>query len=141
MSRPRNALVIPASIILIASSGAHSLLGWPSLRAKLVAANTPPELVQGLAMGWHFAGLSMLVFGILTLWMLRVSGRTPIRLPLLVTGAAYVLFGLGCAVSIGWDPFLLTFLVPGVLLGTGALLSTAGGEVVAPTPSSMGSSA
>ena len=66
MPRLRNALVISASVILIGSSGAHSLLGWPSLRAKLVSANASAELVQGLAMGWHFAGLSMLVLGILT---------------------------------------------------------------------------
>jgi len=131
MPRLRNVLVTIASVILIASSGAHSLLGWPGLRAKLVATNAPADLIQGLAMGWHFAGISMLVFGILTLWMLRLSSGTSIRLPLLLTGAAYVLFGLGCAVVIGWDPFLLIFLVPGALLSAAALLTPAGDRSVA----------
>jgi hypothetical protein len=140
MPRLRNALVLTASVILIASSGAHSMLGWPSVRAKLVAANAPADLIPGLAMGWHFAGVSMLAFGILTLWMLRVSGRTTIRLPLLVTAAAYLLFGLGCVVSIGWDPFLLTFLVPGALLGAGAFLSPAGDGSVATAPGALQSS-
>src|SRR5215210_8749447 len=102
MPRLRNLLVIAASVLLIASSGAHSLLGWPALRAKLDAASVPADLVQGLAMGWHFAGLAMLVLGIVTLWLLRAERHgADVRLPLFVIGGAYELFGIGCLVLLG----------------------------------------
>jgi hypothetical protein len=124
MSRLRNSLVIAASVLLIASSGAHSLLGWPALRAKLDAASVPADLVQGLAMGWHFAGLAMLVLGIVALWLLRAERRgANVRLPLFVICGAYELFGIGCLVLLGWDPFLLTFIVPGALLSAAAALT------------------
>ena len=99
-------------------------MGWPGLRTQLAATNAPAALVDGLAMGWHFAGMTMLVLGIVVLWMLAVakSGTPSIRVPLMAIGAAYVLFAVGCAVAIGWDPFLSIFLVPGVLLSLAALL-------------------
>ena len=67
MSRLRTALVVAAGLVLIASSAAHSLLGWPSLSARLAAPHAPADLIAGLAMGWHFAGLAMLTFGLLAL--------------------------------------------------------------------------
>jgi hypothetical protein len=124
MFRLPRALAVVAAVILVLSSGAHSLLGWPALRAKLAEANIPAELVGGLAMGWHFAGLAMLVFGIIVLWLLAVSrrGEANIVLPLQIIGGAYELFALGCFALLGWDPFLLTFLVPGTLLSVAAAL-------------------
>jgi hypothetical protein len=125
MSRLPRALAMTAAVILILSSGAHSLLGWPSLRAKLAEANVQPALISGLAMGWHFAGIAMLVLGLLVLWLLAESRRrgAGVALPLGVIGGAYVLFAIGCATLIGWDPFLLTFLVPGALLSIAAALT------------------
>ncbi|HEU4720515.1 MAG TPA: hypothetical protein VFS59_04070 [Gemmatimonadaceae bacterium] len=124
MPRLPRALAAVAAVLLILSSGAHSFMGWPGLRTELAAANAPQPLVDGLAMGWHFAGMTMLVLGILVLWMLAAArfGAPSIRVPLLVIGVAYVLFGIKCATLIGWDPFLLTFLVPGLLLSGAALL-------------------
>ena len=124
MSRLPRALAIAAAVILLLSSGMHTLLGWPAVRANLADAHVPAELVVGLAMGWHFAGLAMLVLGILVLWLLAESRRraTNVVLPLLVIGAGYVLFAIGCFAFIGWDPFLLTFFVPGALLSTAAVL-------------------
>ena len=129
MPRLPRAFALVAAGILILSSGAHSLMGWPGLRTQLAATSAPAALVDGLAMGWHFAGMTMLVLGVLVLWLLAVSrsGVPNIRLPLLVIGGAYVLFGVGCAVLLGWDPFLLIFLVPGVLLAiAGMLLASRG---------------
>ena len=124
MPRLPRALALVAAVILVLSSGAHSLMGWPALRTQLSATNAPAALVDGLAMGWHFAGLTMLVLGVLVLWLLAISrsGAPSIRLPLLVIGGAYVLFAIGCALLLGWDPFLFTFLVPGVLLAVAGLL-------------------
>jgi len=124
MSRLPRTLAIIAAVILVLSSGAHSILGWPSLRARMASANVPAELVGGLGMGWHFAGLSMLVFGILVFWLLAQDRRSSVNvaLPLQVIGGAYELFAVGCFAFLGWDPFLLTFLVPGTLLTVAAAL-------------------
>ena len=124
MSRLPRALAVIAAVILLLSSGMHSVLGWSSLRARLAEANVPAELVVGLAMGWHFAGLAMLVLGILVLWLLAESRRhaASIAFPLQVIGGAYELFAIGCFAFIGWDPFLLTFFVPGTLLSIAAAL-------------------
>jgi hypothetical protein len=120
MTRLPRALAILAAVILVLSSATHSLLGWPALRARLADA----ELVSGLAMGWHFAGLAMLVLGILVLWLLAAARRgvVDIVLPLQIIGGAYELFTIGCFAILGWDPFLLTFFVPGTLLSGAAAL-------------------
>ena len=62
MNRARSILGIVAGVLMIASAAAHSLLGWPQLRAELVKARAPGDLVQGLAMGWHFGGAAMVTF-------------------------------------------------------------------------------
>lgn len=122
MSRLSRALAIVAAAILVLSSGAHSLLGWPALRARLAEANVPADLVGGLAMGWHFAGIAMLVLGILVFWLLTAGSRGggSVALPLQIIGGAYELFAVGSFAMLGWDQFLLTFLVPGTLLSVAA---------------------
>lgn len=112
---------------MILSSGAHSLLGWRGLRTQLAAANAPPPLVDGLAMGWHFGGLMMLVTGVVVVWLVMIA-RDPVTnvwFPLFVIGIAYELFAIGCAVLLGFDPFLFVFLIPGSLLSCAAALLTA----------------
>jgi hypothetical protein len=122
MSRLSRALAMVAAAILVLSSGAHSLLGWPTLRARLAVANVPADLVEGLGMGWHFAGMAMLVLGLLVFWLLAAErrGAVDVVLPLQIIGGAYELFALGCFLLLGWDPFLLTFFVPGTLLSIAA---------------------
>jgi hypothetical protein len=120
MSRLPRALAIVAAVILVLSSGAHSLLGWPALQTRMATGNVPADLIGGLAMGWHFAGLSMLVLGLLAA---DRRGTTNVALPLQLIGGAYELFAIGCFAMLGWDPFLLTFFVPGTLLSiAGALM-------------------
>jgi len=108
--------------MLIASSGAHSLMGWPALRAQLAAANVSPDLIAGLGMGWHFAGIAMLALGVIALWTVRASRASPrsVRFPLAVMAAAYLGFGIGAMVLLGWDPVQLLFLVPGAVLAMAA---------------------
>jgi len=125
MLRLPRALASVAAAILVLSSAAHSLVGWPALRAKMATANVPADLVGGLGMGWHFAGLSMLVLGLLVFWLLAADrrGAANVALPLQLIGGAYELFTIGCFALLGWDPFLLTFFVPGTLLSiAGALM-------------------
>jgi hypothetical protein len=69
----------------------------------------------------------MLVIGVVVLWLVRVArdGATNVWLPLFVIGIAYELFAIGCAVLLGFDPFLFVFLIPGSLLSCAAALMTA----------------
>ena len=76
MSRFRTILVVAAGLVLIASSAAHSLLGWPQLLVNLHSARVPLDLIGGLAMGWHFAGVAMLTLGLLALWLASVAQRS-----------------------------------------------------------------
>jgi hypothetical protein len=41
---------------------------------------------------------------------------------LVLSSGAYELFTVGCFAMLGWDPFLLTFFVPGSLLSIAAAL-------------------
>jgi len=119
------ALAYVAGALLVLSSAAHSFLGWAAMRPKMTAGNVPADLIDGIGMGWHFAGLAMLVLGLLVFWLLAVSrrGATNVRVPLLLIGCAYLLYATGCAVVVGWDPFLMTFFLPGILLSiAGALM-------------------
>ena len=126
MPRLPRALTLVAAAIVILSSGAHSLLGWPGLRTQLAATNAPEALVDGLAMGWHFGGLMMLVTGLVILWLVGIArdGAASVWLPLFLIGIAYELFAIGCAVLLGFDPFLFIFLIPGSLLSCAAALLT-----------------
>ena len=114
----RTVLGIVAGLVLVASSAAHSLLGWPQLRARLVGTNAPADLITGLAIGWHFAGVSMLAFGVIVLWtFVAWRGRLVSLVPARVIGLLYVAFGAAALAVSGTDPFfLLVFVVPGLML-------------------------
>lgn len=123
MSRLRTILVVAAGLVLIASSALHSLLGWPPLRARLTAANAPLDLISGLAMGWHFAGVAMLTLGLLIIWLASVAQRAvSVRLPVGLIGVAYLVFAVGAAAAFGFDFIEVVFLTPGALLTAAALL-------------------
>ena len=114
----RTVLGVVAGLVLVGSSAMHSLLGWPQLGAQLARTNAPPELVRGLAIGWHFAGASMLAFGVLVLWTFsaRRRGRAVSRVPALVVALLYLLFGVGALAASGMEPFFLIFVVPGLMV-------------------------
>jgi hypothetical protein len=123
MSRLRTLLIVAAGLVLIASSAVHSLLGWPSLLARLTAANAPLDLISGLAMGWHFAGVAMLTFGLLAIWLASVAqGAVSVRIPVGVIGLAYIAFAVGAAAAFGFDFIEVVFLTPGALLTASALM-------------------
>jgi hypothetical protein len=114
----RAGLGLVAGVILLLSAAAHSYLGWRVLRARLLDTAAPPDLVTGLGLGWHFAGLAMLVFGVnvIMLFVQVLKGRAVSRRPALVIGAAYVLFGGWAFAATQGDPFFMIFITPGVLL-------------------------
>ncbi len=123
MSRFRTVLVVAAGLVLIASSAVHSLLGWPQLLMRLTAEHVPLDLISGLAMGWHFAGVAMLTLGLLTLWLASVAQRSiSVRVPVGLIGVAYVAFAAAAAAALGFDFIQVVFLAPGVLLTAAALM-------------------
>ena len=124
MSRVRTLLGFAAGAILVLSSAAHSLLGWPQIAAALAKTSAPPDLVRGLAIGWHFGGVAMLLFGILVILLFAEArkGRPVSLRPALLIGGAYAVFGIGALAVSGVDPFFLVFIVPGLLLVAAALL-------------------
>jgi hypothetical protein len=111
-----------AGIVLILSSAAHSLLGWPQVRTELAAANVPADLAFGLKAGWLFGGVAMLALGIITTAFFagRLRGDAVSSLVPGVIAAVYVVFGGWALVANGFNPFFLVFVVPGILIALAA---------------------
>lgn len=118
MRRAQIALGYTAGVVMILSSGAHSLLGWPTMAGKLAKTNAPADLVRGLALGWHFGGFALLAFGAIVIWLFTELFRNrPVSLrPALVIGIAYVAYGGWALVFSQMDPFVLMFIIPGLML-------------------------
>jgi hypothetical protein len=118
MTRLRTVLGLIVGAMLVASSAAHSLLGWPPQRAALEALHASSDVILGLAVGWHFAGVAILTFGavVLYLFMARLRGRDVPLAPASIIGVAYGVFGVACF-AVSRVPFFLgVFTVPGLLL-------------------------
>jgi hypothetical protein len=107
-----------AGFMLVASSAAHSLMGWPQLRAALVEVHAPDDLVLGLALGWHFAGAAMLAFGCIVLWLYTavLRRRAVSYQPAFIIALLYLVYGAWAYAASGRNPFFFVFIVPGVLL-------------------------
>jgi hypothetical protein len=118
MSRPRISLGIFLGAIIVASSAAHSLFGWPQLSSRLVATQAPQDLVTGLQIGWHFAGMAMFTFGAIVIWTFSNYLRSrPVSLrPAQIISLVYLAFGLWALAASRFDPFYFIFIVPGVTL-------------------------
>jgi hypothetical protein len=106
-----------AAAILIASSLAHSILGWRALGTQLTRGGAPSNLIDGIHIGWQFGGVAMLTFGIIAaaIFIQRLRGNLVSTLPTAVIGVVYALFG-GWALFSSGNPFFLIFLLPGSLL-------------------------
>lgn len=107
-----------AAALQVVSGAVHSMLGWPAVTKEFAATNAPAALVQGLAVPWHFTGLSMVTFGVVVALTLQRALRKPGE-PLttvMVIGATYVVFGLVGMALTGGNATFLMFLVPGVML-------------------------
>ena len=112
-----------AGAFLILSAGAHSILGWKAMSEQLAQTNAPPDLVQGLRMGWLYGGPVMIVFGILcltTFWK-RFRGEAASTFAPALIATAYIAFAVFAAIWTGGDPSFMLFLVPGVLLAIASI--------------------
>ncbi len=110
------------ALLIMLSAPVHSLVGWPELQSQLARLNAPAELVQGLQIGWHFAGAAMVAFGLIVLHAFQSRARgTNAPVPSWTVAALYLLFGGIALVVSGFDPFFLVFIVPGALVLVGVL--------------------
>ena len=123
MKRARLILGIIAGVMLLASSVAHTWLGWKSLAERLAATNVPPDLQAGLHIGWAFGGAAMVILGVIVIATFagRLRGAKPPLLPVAVIAVVYMAFGAWAISASGGDLFFLgVFVVPGALLGIAA---------------------
>lgn len=118
MDRLRSILGILAGIVMIASAGAHSLLGWQQLGSALRATQADADLITTVGIGWRFGGAAMLAFGIIVIaffWK-QLQGVPAPLMPAVVIGVTYLAFGAGAFVASRFDPFFMVFIIPGLLV-------------------------
>ena len=118
MNKARDILGVLTGIILILSSGAHSFLGWKSMRDQLVLADAPEDLITGLGIGWNFAGLAIFIFGciLLGVFIQRIRGHLAPLWPARLIGIAYTIAGLVAYKMSSSNFFMTIFVVPGILI-------------------------
>lgn len=107
-----------AALFLVLSSGAHGLLGWPTMMQEIAKTNAPPDLVRGLRVGWLFGSACMAIFGIVLTrhFLRRRRGQNDDTVPVQLIASGYLLFGVWALVVSDFDPFYSVFIVPGLLL-------------------------
>jgi hypothetical protein len=123
MKRARLILGVVAGLVLLASSVAHTWLGWKRLAERLARTNVPPDLQAGLHIGWAFGGACMVILGIIIVatFVGRMRGGKPPLLPIAVIAVVYMAFGAWAIAASGGDLFFLgVFVVPGAMLGIAA---------------------
>lgn len=116
--KTKSILGLIAGAILVLSAFAHSVLGWKAMSEQLAQTNAPPDLVQGLQVGWIYGGPVMLVFGIIAIrtFLKRFRGERESTFAPVLIGIAYLVFAAWAAVTTGGDPFFMIFVVPAMLL-------------------------
>jgi hypothetical protein len=121
ISRARTFIGLIAGVFFLVSSAAHSLLGWKELSGELAKVNASPDLTQSLAIGWHFGGAAMLVFGVIVCWTFAQAWRKrAVSLtPLLFIALGYATFG-AVALAATRNAFFLMFVIHGLLLSFAA---------------------
>mgnify|MGYP003576475908 CR=1 FL=1 len=119
--RSRAIIGIIAGVIVILSSFAHSILGWRQLGSDLTNASVSDELILGLEIGWHFAGVAMLAFGVIAIAAFTkvLRGERLAVLPIGIIAITYLVFGV-YALLISKNPFFFIFIIPGAMLALGA---------------------
>jgi hypothetical protein len=107
-----------AGAMLVLSSAAHSLLGWPAQAAELARTNTPADLATGLEIGWKWGGVAILTFGVIVIatFLKRWRGERVWMLPATLTSVGYLAFGAWALYRSNFDPFFFVFIIPGTLL-------------------------
>lgn len=122
MQQWKPGLGLVAGGILVLLSVAYSWLGWQQLYASLAVAQTPPDLVKTVRMGWHFGGIAIFTFGCIAL---AVFTRVLRGQPVSFLSVRWI--ALACSVCGLWalattqNPWLFTFIVASAMLKVATL--------------------
>ncbi|BCS35013.1 hypothetical protein TBR22_A42390 [Luteitalea sp. TBR-22] len=120
-ARPRLLVGLVGSIVMLLSAIPHTLLGWPAQRQVLEQAHVPAQTIRGLQIGWQFGGVAIVTFGLIAAiaFVQVLRGHAPHMRAARLVGLAYTLFGVW-AWFLSREPFALVFIVPGLMVLTGA---------------------
>jgi len=107
-------LLLAGAVIALGGIG-HSFGGVGQVHEALANQSLQPNVFRLILAVWHFAGASMVVFGLLVLWQWRELhyGRNPQGLVLFGIGLFYLLYGVW-AVLLTNSTFFSIFVVLGV---------------------------
>jgi hypothetical protein len=109
---------IVGAVLMIVSGLVHCFLGWPAMRQTLAKTNAGTDFLQGLAIPWFFAGMAMIAFGAIAIdALLRAwkDATSPLR-HVAIIGVCYTAFAIAMAIFTGFNPVVLLFGVPGIML-------------------------
>lgn len=122
MPRLWAALGIAGGLLIVLSSAAHTLLGWPGMTSLLMRGRVGSDAMLGLKVAWQFGGIAMLAFGVITIatFAARSKGRPVSLFPAYVIAALYLSFGAWALAISDFSPFFAVFLIPGLLIGLAA---------------------
>ncbi|HJQ40264.1 MAG TPA: hypothetical protein VKB93_24225 [Thermoanaerobaculia bacterium] len=122
MQKLRTALGLLGGILMIGAGFMHSLMGWPEMLKTFAKTNAPADVVQGLAIPWHFTGVSMITFGaiIAALFLARLRGRPAASGAALALACVYLAFGIWVMAFIDANAFFFViFILPPLLVFAG----------------------
>lgn len=113
----RSVVLMVAGMLMVLSSAAHGMLGWPAMRQALLQAGAGADLVGALAAGWHFGTASMAAFGVIVITAAARLRRGDLSGAIFVkaVAACYVIFGAATFVARAYNPHFLLFVVTGVV--------------------------
>jgi len=117
---------ILSGLILVASAGAHGLLGWSPFEEALESAKVDGEVVAALSIGWYFGSASMLGFGVIVLHQATrlLRGRPVQSGPVSTISVLYLVFGAAAYVYRDFNAHFLLFVATGLLVGLFGFLAT-----------------
>ena len=120
-ARARILVGLVGSLLMLLSSIPHTVFGWPAQRQVLLQSNVPADTILGLSVGWYFGGMAIAVFGLIALvsFVQVMRGHAPHMRAATIIGFGYAGFGLW-AWFVTREAFALVFIVPGLLVLTGA---------------------
>jgi len=123
MNRSRDGLGLIGALMLIVSSGVHSILGWRGVQGELAVANVPGDLMLGIQVAWQFGGAAMLTLGVvlLLIYRQRLRGEAASVMLARAVSMMYLVFGAWALGATGGALFPLVFLIPGAFLAMGSM--------------------
>lgn len=110
------------SLFIALGAAGHSFAGIEKVHAELTRLKTDPAVYKLIIAVWHFAGVCMVLLGILAVfaWTRITRGEKSLVIIPLATGLFYIVYGTA-AVAYTGAAFFTVFIVLGTLLLVSAM--------------------